>query len=249
MEHALVTGASRGIGRAIALMLAESGAHVQAVSRNAQPKETGENAFGLIHQVTADVGDRQALSQAVDLSVREYGPLHKVVANAGICKRAAIGDEDADEIWDMTLRVNLTGAYNTIRAAYPHLAPGARIVVVSSALGKEGRETYAAYSASKHGLLGMVRSLTLELAPEGFCINAVCPGWVDTDMAAGDIMETSRRSGDSADDIRKQACSQIPLGRFVQPDEVASLVMWLLSDEASAITGQAYNISGGQLVS
>ncbi len=247
MHHALVTGASRGIGLAITSQLTSSNTRVTALSRTVNLSSRDSEA--LVHPVAVDVGDRSSLSAVLSNSVKELGLLKKVVANAGICKRAALGDRDADDVWDSTMRVNLTGVYNTIKAAYPFLAPGARIVVVSSALGKEGRETYSAYSASKHGLLGLVRSLAIELAPKGYFINSVCPGWVDTDMAEKDLLETSRRSGVSLDAVRKQACSQIPMGRFVQPGEVASLVCWLLSDNCSAITGQSYNIGGGQSMS
>ena len=139
------------------------------------------------------------------------------------------------------LAVNLDGVFHGLRLAAPRLRQGARVVVISSGLGKLGRAGYGAYAASKHGVLGLMRCAALELADRGIRVNAVCPGWVDTDMARADLC----RNGTA----RQEAEALIPMGRFVRPEEVAELVRWLASPASGPVTGQAFNISGGEFSS
>jgi 3-hydroxybutyrate dehydrogenase len=241
----LVTGAGSGIGRAVALALLGSGRDVLAAGRTAPPlAELARDAppGSRVWPVAADVGRGPSLRAAL----LDGPPLHGVVACAGICRQARLDSADADEVWREVLAANLDGAWNTLRAARPRLADGGRIVVVSSGLGKLGRAGYGAYAASKHGVLGLVKCLALELAPRRVTVNAVCPGWVDTPMAAADVEATAATRGVGADAVRAEAAGGIPLGRFVDPAEVAALILWLLSPAAAAITGEAYNISGGE---
>lgn len=242
----LVTGAGSGIGRAVALALLGSDRDVLAVGRRPGPLEAlvGEvpGGGGAVATVVADVGDGPALRRAL-----EHGPhLAGVVACAGICRQARLDSPEADDVWREVLAVNLDGAWNTLRAALPRLEDGGRIVAVSSGLGKLGRAGYGAYAASKHGLLGLVRCLARELAPRRITVNAVCPGWVDTPMAAADLAAAAADRGVGTDTVRAEATGGIPLGRFVDPGEVAALILWLLSAGAAAITGEAWNISGGE---
>ena len=144
------------------------------------------------------------------------------------------------------LSVNLQGAYAVLGAAAPRMPDGGRIVAVSSGLGKLGRAGYSAYCASKHALLGVVKCTARELAPRGITVNAVCPGWVDTPMARADVARAALASGRSADEVRAEVAAGIPIGRMVEPAEVAALIAWLCSPEAAAVTGEAYNISGGE---
>ncbi len=241
-QLALVTGAGSGIGQATALALAEAGYRLALLGRReapllaaqAQLQQLGAEACTL----AVDVCDRSALEQAL----RPLGPIQALVANAGICKRARLDDDDSDRIWSEILDTNLNGVWHTLRAVVPAMPVDGRVVAVSSGLGKLGRAGYSAYAASKHGLLGLVKCLALELAPQGITVNAVCPGWVDTDMAAADLA----RGDVDPDRAKAEALAGIPLGRFVAPQEVAALIAWLISPAAAAITGQAYNISAGE---
>lgn len=237
----VVTGAGSGIGRATTLALVAAGHHVTAVGRRKAPLAAlAANTPGRITPLPLDVSDAAAVGEA---SHRIGGPdgIDGIVINHGICHTMPYDGPHALAVWHQTLRVNLDGAYYVLHALAPRVRDGGRVVMVSSGLGKLGRAGKAAYAASKHGLLGLMRCLAHELAPRQITVNAVCPGWVDTGMAAADL----DRSGDGAA-ARADAEAAIPLRRFVRADEVAGLIGWLCSDAAGVITGQAYNISGGE---
>lgn len=245
MMVSLVTGASSGIGTAVARRLAKRGDQVVlgGTDRAKLDALAGELGGGDKARVLAlDVADRQA----VLAGVRALPPLHTVVLSAGICGQARIDEEEEDETWFRVLDVNLHGVYSVVKAAAPRMPQGGRIVAVSSGLGKLGRPGYSAYSASKHAVLGLVKCLAKELAPRGITVNAVCPGWVDTRMAQADVVKTAKEAGREVEDVRREVHAGIPIGRMVQADEVAALIEWLASPAAAAVTGEAYNISGGE---
>lgn len=230
MGFACVTGAGGGIGRALVAALRAQGHRVLALGRRRETLPAGAG----VTPVVADVTDPAGLAAAL----ADWPSLDVVVANAGLCDTADVLADDGPEVWRRVLAVNLDGAFNTARVAGARLAEGGRFVAVSSGLGKGGRAGYTAYGAAKHGVIGLVRSLALEWAPRGVTVNAVCPGWVRTAMSAGDL---ARHGWTEA-----QAAADIPLGRFVEPGEVAALVGFLAGDQAGMITGQAYNIGGGE---
>jgi len=245
IKRTIVTGAAGGIGRATVARLLDRGHEVVAADlRGDALREVAAELDGgdRLKTVAVDVTDLGAMTAALD----SVGELSGVVADAGICLQARLDEPNADQIWRDVLSVNLHGVWNTFRAAVPSLTVGGSAVAVSSGLGKLGRPGYGAYTASKHGVLGLVKCLSKELAPRAITVNGVCPGWVATEMAEADLVRTAKQKGRAVEDERRAATAGIPLGRFVEADEVAALICWLLSDDARAITGQAYNISCGE---
>jgi len=245
----IVTGGGSGIGRALALALAREGARViicgrreAALQETARAAEAGP---GGIEPTVCDLtqpGSTEALAGRVRSG---GGRLDFLVNNAGISGMNPLdGSPDADP-WDRILATNLTVPYRVTRALVPFMAEGGRILNVSSVLGKFGVGGYSAYCASKHGIIGLTRALALELAPKKITVNAVCPGWVETDMARAGMENTSRSLGTTVEKFRSEAMSRVPLGRMVRSEEIAPLALYLLSDEAEMMTGQAINLCGG----
>ncbi len=240
---ALVTGGSHGIGRAVAVQLAQRGESVVACGTDRAALDAlSAETNGAVQPLLLDVTDRDAVYRELS----RLGPIHSVVAAAGVCETAGFDQDPDDAIWHRVLDVNLNGLYYTLKAAAPALQSGGRVVVVASGLGKLGRARYHAYTASKHAALGLMKCLSRELAAREITVNAVCPGWVDTRMARRDVERSGVAAGISTDDAFAKAVSSIAIGRFVTADEVASLIAYLTSDGAAAITGESYNISGGE---
>lgn len=242
----VVTGATGGIGAACVHRFVAGGWDVVAVGRSAESLTRLAESFPPDRRplsVALDVGDGDAVAEALG----GLGPVQAVVAAAGVCRQARLADADGPAVWRDVLRTNLDGVYHTLRALAPDMPNGGRVVAVSSGLGKLGRPGYGAYAASKHAVLGLVKCVARELAPRAITVNAVCPGWVDTEMARADLDYTAETGACPASELRASAEAAIPLGRFVTADEVAALIGWLVSEEAAAITGQAFNISGGEL--
>jgi len=246
MKTALITGAGDGIGLATAWRLTREGYVVLAAGRTREPLEAlvaGLRGAGhAARAVAVDVADGASVKERLG----RLGAVDLLVVNAGVCRQARLDAPDADQAWREVLGINLDGAWNTLKAVAPGMPGGGRVVLVSSGLGKLGRAGYAAYCASKHGVLGLMRALALELAPRAITVNAVCPGWVDTRMARADLDHTAATEGLPAAEVRARAEAAIPVGRFVKPEEVADLIAFLASDATAAITGQAYNLSGGE---
>ena len=240
---ALVTGASRGIGRGIALELARQGwdvcvnyvEHAEAAEKTAaEIRALGQNALA----VRADVADGAAVEAMARLAERELGPISLLVNNAGIAGQMQFQDI-TDQQWNRYLSVNLGGARNAIRAVLPGMLSEKRgcIVNISSIWGLRGASCEVAYACTKAALIGLTRSLALELAPSGIRVNCVAPGVIDTDMVQVLGAETLR---DLAD--------QTPLGRLGTPEDVAWAVAFLASDRASFLTGQVLGADGGFIV-
>ncbi|MBS1956647.1 MAG: SDR family oxidoreductase [Cyanobacteria bacterium SZAS-4] len=250
---ALVTGASRGIGKAIALDLAAQGATVAIVSRNlAALSQTQSEIEGLTSKpcqtYACDVGEPETLESTIRSIQKAYGKLDIIVNNAGTFSAAALVSQDL-ESWRNILEVNLTAAMRASKAALPLMIERkwGRIVNISSISGKSGEPYGAAYSASKFGMIGMTQSLALEVARDGITVNAVCPGWVDTDMARDQLNdeEWCRLNNMERQHSLENARLSVPQERFIEPGEVANLVAYLCSESARGITGQAINICGG----
>jgi NAD(P)-dependent dehydrogenase (short-subunit alcohol dehydrogenase family) len=229
-KHAVVTGAGTGIGRAIAQRLAAEGARLTLLARD---EERLRDVVPGAATRSVDIRDRDAVLAAF------AEPLDLLVANAGIGGENTPGQDDR---WDDILTTNLSGTYWCCRAAEPLLPDGGRIVVTSSILARIGVAGYTAYCASKAGLLGLVRALAAELAPRQIQVNAVCPGWVDTDMAWQGL---STWAGLTPDEAWAIAVQEVPLRRMGRPEEIAATVAWLASDDARGVTGQAIDHNNG----
>jgi NAD(P)-dependent dehydrogenase (short-subunit alcohol dehydrogenase family) len=192
-----------------------------------------------------DIRDRDAVEAAFAAAAEANGPVHALVANSGIGGPNESGD--GDRFYDL-VQTNLIGTYDCVRAAQRHLAPRPErrdVVIISSILARIPVPGYTGYSASKAGLLGLVRSLAAELAPEEVQVNAICPGWVATDMAREGIGLMADGMGISYDDAYERAMSEVPLRRMSEPEDIAGTVAWLLSPDARGVTGQAIDHNGG----
>jgi NAD(P)-dependent dehydrogenase (short-subunit alcohol dehydrogenase family) len=243
-RRCVVTGGGSGIGRGIAVCLAEAGARVVVTGRGAERlRETAALAKGISTQVM-DVTDGDAVDAGFDQIQQELGGIDVLVNNAGVGGPNACALDGPDR-WDLIVRTNLDGVFFCSRAALRHMAEGGCVLNISSVLGKFGVGGYTAYCASKHGVIGFTKALALEVADRRITVNAICPGWVETDMAKEGMQNMATAMGVSYDEARKQALSEVPMGRIIQPEEVGRLVVYLAGPHASAMTGQAISLCGG----
>ena len=251
-EHAVVTGAGRGIGAAIARALASQGAKVSLLGRNRESldKIAAElNGSTETCVAVADVTDGAAL-QAAFARVRErFGPVTILVNNAGQARSAPLHAGD-DSLWDEMLAVNLGGVYRCIRCALPDMLQTGRgrIINIASIAGLTGYAYVTAYCAAKHGVIGLTRALAMELARKNITVNAVCPGYSDTDMVRDAVANIQAKTGRDEAAARAALTSRNPQGRLIAPDEVAQTVLWLCSSSAGSITGQSIAVAGGELM-
>ena len=248
---ALVTGGGTGIGKAIGLQLAKNAARVAIASRNRSHLDAASVEFRSLSlpvlPVQMDVRNKKDVQRAVSEVVAEWGEIHILVNNAGISGLITTDDPD-DTKWYDILDTNLNGMYLITKEVLQHMPEhqGGRVINVSSVLGKFGVPGYAAYCTTKHGMIGFTRALALEVVNRGITVNAICPGWVDTEMATQGIKQTAALQGITPEEFRAQAVAAVPIKRFLEADEVAGLVCYIASDLARGITGQAINICGGQ---
>lgn len=248
---ALITGGGRGIGRAIALAFAREGAKVVVSARTlaqieAVAEEIGANALAL----TCDVADPSNVRQLFAKAIEAFGRGPDIlVNNAGIAESATLVQTD-DDLWHKHLAINLSGTFYCTREALPSMLERrwGRIINMASIAGKTGAPYIAAYCASKHGVLGLTRSIAHEVAQAGITVNAICPGYVDTEMVTRGIEKITSRTGRSADQALEALKSMSPQHRLVTVEEVAALALLLASEDGRGITGQAINVDGGTLM-
>ena len=248
-RHVVVTGAGTGIGKAIALRLAAEGAQISLLARGqaALVATATEiiNDGGRACVLTCDIRSKMEVDRSFAQAAQELGPIYAVIANSGIGGPNEDGAED--RFFDL-VNTNLAGTYMCLRAAQRQMDAdsGARhMVVISSILARIGVPGYSGYCASKAGLMGLVRALAAELAPSEIQVNAVCPGWVDTQMAHDGLQGMADAMGVSKDEAYNIAMQDVPRGKMAAPEEVAGLVAWLISNDGLGMTGQRLDLNGG----
>lgn len=248
---ALVTGGGTGIGKAISKTLAENGARVAVASRNPAHLQSAKNELKFsdspVMAIPMDVRNKQEVQKAIARVLGAWERIDILVNNAGVSGLNRIDDEE-DKRWYEIVDTNLTGTYLVTREVLRRMKDdaGGRIINIASVLGKFGVAGYTAYCASKHGLIGFTRALALEVADRGITVNAICPGWVDTEMARAGMEEGAAYQGISVEQFKKEAIAAVPIRRFIDAGEVGELAAYLASDKACGITGQAINVCGGQ---
>jgi NAD(P)-dependent dehydrogenase (short-subunit alcohol dehydrogenase family) len=247
-KDAMITGGAVGIGRALTERFLAEGARVVLTSRDpdrarAAAREIDPGAERA-HGLALDLTDRRAIRRAASDAAAWLGGVDILVNNAGLSGRTPV-DGDSEELWGRILRANLDGPFFLVRDVLPRMRDGGRILNISSVLGKFGVAARSAYCASKHGLIGLTRSLAPELIGRRITVNAICPGWVDTEMARQGVREAAQALGVPPERFKARALEEVPLGRFLDPEEVAGLAVYLASDESAGMTGQAINLSGG----
>lgn len=251
-RHALVTGGGRGIGAAIARALLERGAQVSITGRDqaALAATVAQlSSLGEIAGVSMDVASAASVAQAFAAAEARFGPVAVLVNNAGQAASSPFLKTDED-VWNRMLAVNLTGTWHCIRAELPAMleARWGRIVNVASTAGLTGYGYVSAYCAAKHGVVGLTRSLALEVASKGVTVNAVCPGYTDTDIVREAVANIVAKTGRSEEEALRELASGNPQRRLVRPQEVASAVAWLCTPGAAAMNGQSVAVAGGEVM-
>jgi 3-hydroxybutyrate dehydrogenase len=252
---ALITGGGRGIGRAIALAFAREGAQVAVAARSVDQveqvtQEIAEQFSTRAMPIVCDVADVASVGEMFARVNETLGRGPDImVNNAGVAQSALI-TKTPDELWHRHLAINLSGTFYCTRAALPQMIERGwgRVINIASIAGKIGAPYIAAYSASKHGVLGLTRSAALEVAAKGITVNAICPGYVDTDMTTSAIENITKKTGLPAGQATESLKKMSPQNRLVEPEEVAALALLLASEEGRGITGQAINVDGGTVL-
>jgi len=249
----LVTGGSSGIGAAIASGFAVRGCRVVITARDAQRLGRVADKMSLdsaqVHAIPCDITNRDQVGQ-LRYAIRDlWGDVQILVNNAGIARAVSFTDMP-DDTWDQTLETNLTGAYNCCKAFLPAMigAKWGRIINIASTTAKVGYSHVTAYAASKHGLLGLTRSLALETARIGITVNAICPGYVDDERTRDNARIMADKTGKTVDAILRLFASSAPQNRLIEAEEVAALACLIAAPEMSGMTGQAINVDGGAVM-
>ncbi|MDR5760026.1 3-oxoacyl-ACP reductase FabG [Caballeronia sp. LZ035] len=250
-RHAVITGGGSGIGAACAEALAHAGARITLMGRDLARLEAQRDAmraYADIVCVPADVTDEAAVADAFARAVERHGPVEVLVNNAGHAQAAPFAQTDI-ALWQRMLDVNLTGVFLCTRAVLPSMLERGfgRIVNVASTAGQTGYAYVAAYCAAKHGVIGLTRALAAEVATKGVTVNAVCPGYTETDLLRSSLDQIMTKTSRSEHDAREALMRTNPQRRFIQPDEVASAVLWLCAPASASMNGQSLSVSGGEV--
>ncbi len=253
-KRAVVTGAGRGIGRSIALALAQEGANVAVSSRTASDLETLVQEIKVLGRkavaIACDVTDQEQVTNLASVALNGLGGLDILVNNAGNAGSHKFLDHP-DELWHQMLAVNLTSVYSVSKTFIPYLVGqrSGRIINIASIASRVGDRYITAYTASKHGVLGLTRALAVEMLPYNITVNAICPAYVDTPMTDKSVHNMVQRTGMSETQAREYLANLSPQKRLIAPEEVAAIAVFLAQDLSKGITGQAMNIDGGSVMS
>ena len=247
-KHALVTGGGSGIGLAVARALSGAGWQVTITGRNKAKLEAAAKAISGAQVETCDVTDADSVRAAVQAAAKAHGPVQLLVNNAGGVTSASF-EKTSLESFRQTIDLNLMGTVNGIHAVLPQMKESGwgRIVNIASTAGLTGYRYVSAYVAAKHAVVGLTKALALELAKTGITVNAVCPGYADTDVIASAVKTISKSSGRTEGEALASFTASNPQGRLVKPEEVAAAILWLASDGAAAVNGIALPIAGGEV--
>ncbi|WP_306120349.1 MULTISPECIES: SDR family oxidoreductase [unclassified Roseitalea] len=247
-RHAVVTGGGTGVGAAIARTFADAGAQVTIMARREEPLAALAHAHSRIDYRTCDVTEEDAVKAAFAAARADHGPVGIVIANAGEAVSKPFAAMEAIDL-DVMLAVNVTGVFNAFKAALSEMkqAQWGRMIAIASTAGLKGYPYVSGYCAAKHGVIGLVRALAVELGRTGITANAICPGFVETPMLERSVANIVEKTGMSADEARKTLKAGNPQGRFIQPDEVAEAALWLAGDRAASVNGHALSVAGGEV--
>jgi len=253
-QVAIITGASRGIGLAIAQAYAEEGATLCLIATDTTRLDEVKNSLGLpaerVMCLSVNVTEREACFRAVDAVIARFGRVDVLVNNAGVYRSKSFLDYSAQDFQDM-LNVNLFGVLHFMQACLPGMQERqyGRIINMASTAGKWGSRNQSAYNVSKHAVVGITRCVALEASPYAVTVNAICPGFIQTDMVEALKTQVAQTTGVSPEDMVKAALTRVPLGRVLNPSEIAGLAVYLGSSESSGMTGQSIHVDGGMVLS
>jgi NAD(P)-dependent dehydrogenase (short-subunit alcohol dehydrogenase family) len=253
-QVAIITGASRGIGLAIAQAYAAEGATLCLIATDTTRLDEVKNSLGLpddrVMCLGVNVTEREACFRAVDAVIARFGRVDALVNNAGIYRSKSFLDYSARDFQDM-LDVNLFGVLHFMQACLPGMQERryGRIINMASTAGKWGSRNQSAYNVSKHAVVGITRCVALEASPYAVTVNAICPGFIQTDMVEALKSQVAQTTGVSPEDMVKAALTRVPLGRVLNPSEIAGLAVYLASAESSGMTGQSIHVDGGMVLS
>ncbi len=247
-RHALVTGGGRGIGRAVAAALSGAGATVTVLGRQKAALDDAVVSRHAAGFIVADVTDPSAIEAGVKAAEASRGPFDILIANAGGAESAPFGKTEAAQ-FQRLFDLNVLGIVHAARVVLPGMVTRkfGRIVAVASTAGLKGYPYVTAYCTSKHAVVGLVRSLATETARTGVTVNAVCPSFTDTDLVRESVAAITKKTGKSHDEVIAQYVKDVPMGRLIQPQEVAAAVLYLCSSDAGAVTGTTLTVAGGEI--